>query len=223
MTINAVLIDLDGTLVDSIPDLAHAANAMRLELGMHTLGQDVIASFVGKGIDNLITRTINASLDNEELPPEVFNQAREIFVRHYHLVNGDASTVYPGVIDGLKSMKAQGLKLAVVTNKAEAFTLPLLTQTGLIGFFDAVVSGDTCTRKKPHPEPLLYACEKLGYPPENSVFIGDSINDVQAAQAAGMPVLILPYGYNEGNSVQTLKVDAIIDSMTGAAQWLANQ
>ncbi len=223
MTINAVLIDLDGTLVDSIPDLAHAANAMRIELGMHALGQDVIASFVGKGIDNLIIRTINASLDNKELPPDVFNQAREIFVRHYHLVNGDASTVYPGVIDGLKSMKAQGLKLAVVTNKAEAFTLPLLTQTGLIGFFDAVVSGDTCTRKKPHPEPLLYACEKLGYPPENSLFIGDSINDVQAAQAAGMPVLILPYGYNEGNSVQTLKVNAIIDSMTSAAQWLANQ
>ncbi|NLY34109.1 MAG: phosphoglycolate phosphatase [Alcaligenaceae bacterium] len=223
MTIHAVLIDLDGTLVDSIPDLAHAANAMRLELGMHTLGQDVIASFVGKGIDNLIIRTINASLDNKELPPEVFNQAREIFVRHYHLVNGDGSTVYPGVIDGLKAMTAQGLKLAVVTNKAEAFTLPLLTQTGLIGFFDTVVSGDTCARKKPHPEPLLYACEKLGHPPEHSVFIGDSINDVQAAQAAGMPVLILPYGYNEGNSVQTLKVDAIIDSMTGAAQWLANQ
>lgn len=223
MPIQAVLIDLDGTLVDSIPDLAHAANATRIELGMHSLGQDIIASYVGKGIDNLIIRSINASLQEKEIPEALFRQAKEIFTRHYHQVNGDNTTVYPGVIDGLKAMKAQNLKLAVVTNKSEEFTLPLLSQTGLSGFFDIIVSGDTCSRKKPHPEPLLYACEKLGSSPENSIFIGDSINDVQAANAAGMPVLVLPYGYNEGTSVQNLKVSAIIDDMTGAAQWITHQ
>jgi len=221
--ITAALIDLDGTLLDSIPDLAHAANAMRIDLGMTPLREAVIETFVGKGVENLIRRTLAGQMDDVESDPDQFAAARESFFRNYHLVNGDKSTVYEGVIDGLKAMRALGLKLAVVTNKPTEFTLPLLQRTGLAGFFDTVVCGDTCARKKPDPLPMLYACEQLGVAPAQAVAIGDSINDVQAGQAAGARVLVVPYGYNEGHDVRTLKVDGIVGSLIDAAQWIASQ
>lgn len=213
----AALLDLDGTLLDSIPDLAFAANAMRVELGMIALREDVVATFVGKGVDNLVRR----SLDAADPSPEDFARAREAFYRHYHLVNGERAQVYPGVIEGLKHMRGQGLKLAVVTNKPTEFTLPLLQRTGLAGFFDAVVCGDTCARRKPDPDQVLHACELLGVTVAEAVTIGDSINDAQAGRSAGTQVLVVPYGYNEGRDVRELDVDGIVDTLVNAAQWVA--
>lgn len=216
----AVLLDLDGTMLDSIPDLAHAANGMRVEMGMTPLHEDVISTFVGKGVDNLVRRTLAGQLDADSADEEVFLQARASFFRHYHLVNGDKAVVYDGVLEGLKSMRDQGLKLAVVTNKPTEFTLPLLQRTGLSNFFTAIVCGDTCERRKPDPDQVLFACEQLGVNPEQAVTIGDSINDALAARAAGTPMLAVPYGYNEGMDVRSLNADAIVNSLVDAAQWI---
>lgn len=220
-TFQAVLLDLDGTLLDSVPDLAHAANAMRIELGMPALREDVIATFVGKGVDNLVRRALAGSLQAADPEPAEFARARDSFYRHYHLVNGDKAAVFDGVIEGLKAMRDQGLKLAVVTNKPTEFTLPLLQRTGLAGFFQEVVCGDTCARRKPDPDQMLHACERLGVAPAQAVAIGDSINDAQAGRAAGMHVLAVPYGYNEGQDVHGLDVDGIVASIAEAAQWIA--
>ncbi|ETF03118.1 phosphoglycolate phosphatase [Advenella kashmirensis W13003] len=220
MSIQAALLDLDGTLVDSIPDLARAANAMRIKLGLPPLHQELIAQFVGKGIDHLVRRAMTGGDNDASVTDEAFIVAREHFVDAYHQVNGDHATVFEGVIDGLKAMKTAGIRLAVVTNKPSVFTEQLLIQTGLRSFFDAVVSGDTCPTKKPDPGPVLHACSLLNAEPADCIFIGDSINDALAAQAAGMPVLVVPYGYNEGNSVQNLKVNDIVESVVEAAEWI---
>lgn len=217
----AVLLDLDGTLLDSIPDLAHAANAMRVELGMVPLREDVIATFVGKGVDNLVRRTLAGSLEAEAPEDARYAEGRASFHRHYHLVNGDKARVYDGVIEGLKAMRAQGLKLAVVTNKPTEFTLPLLQRTGLAGFFDTVVCGDTCAAKKPEPDQVLHACATLGVTPAQSITIGDSINDALAARRAGTVVLAVPYGYNEGMDVRSLDVDGIVGTLLDGAHWIS--
>ncbi|OWT75750.1 MULTISPECIES: phosphoglycolate phosphatase [unclassified Achromobacter] len=224
-TFRAALLDLDGTLLDSIPDLAMAANAMRVELGMEVLREDVIATFVGKGVDNLVRRTLAASLaasqSDSECDESLFQRARESFYRHYHLVNGDKARIFDGVLDGLKAMRELGLKLAVVTNKPTEFTLPLLQRTGLAGFFQAVVCGDTCARKKPDPQPVQHACALLDVAPEYAVTIGDSLNDTQAGRGAGTRTLVVPYGYNEGVDVRTLEVDGIVATLVEAADWIA--
>src|SRR5690606_24871387 len=127
--------------------------------------------------------------------------------------NGQRSRLYPGVLAGLDAFREQGMRMGVGTNKGSEFTTPLLRQKALDGYFDIVVCGDTCARKKPDPMPLLHACGLLNVTPAQTLFIGDSINDALAAQAAGMRVLALPYGYNEGNPVQSLPVDAIVGSI----------
>lgn len=216
----AVLLDLDGTLLDSIPDLAHAANAMRADLGLPMLPQSLIATYVGRGVDNLIQRTLAADLDGQPIPEELLARGRASFTPRYHQVNGQKSVLFEGVLPGLQRMQKMGLKLAVVTNKATEFTLPLLERTGLAGFMQAVVCGDTLTERKPHPAPMLYACAQLGAAPSRTVVVGDSKHDAASGRAAGCRVLIVPYGYNEGQSVQTLEVDAIVETIEAAAQWI---
>lgn len=222
MALRAALLDLDGTLMDTVPDLASAANAMRVELGMSTLREDVIATFVGKGIENLVRRTL-AGVQEAEENPVGFDEALASFKRNYHVVNGEKSVVFDGVLEGLMALRALGLKLAVVTNKPEEYTLPLLRNTGVAALFDAVVSGDTCARKKPDPLPMQHACELLGVDPSEAVAIGDSVNDALAARAAGCAVLAVPYGYNEGRDVRTLDVDAIVPTLVDAADWVRNR
>ena len=219
MALRAALLDLDGTLMDTIPDLAAAANAMRVELGMPPLREDVIATFVGKGIENLVRRTLAGAMDADENPVN-FDEALAAFRRNYHVMNGEKSVVFDGVLDGLMALRTLGLKLAVVTNKPEEFTLPLLRNTGVAGLFDAVVSGDTCARKKPDPLPMHHACELLGVDASEAVAIGESVNDALAARAAGCAVLAVPYGYNDGRDVRTLDVDAIVPTLVDAAEWV---
>ena len=216
MTVKAVMIDLDGTLLDTIPDLAAAANMMRVEIGQAPLAEDLIRTFVGKGITNLVERTLAGHMDGA-VDVELRERGLEIYERCYSEVNGRHTTIYPGVVEGLAQLQSQGFALACVTNKSERFTLPLLEMVGLAPYFEHVVAGDTLSRKKPDPDPLLYACGKLNVAPHEMLMVGDSLNDTIAARAAGCPVFCVTYGYNEGRDVRELDTDAIIDSLVEAA------
>ena len=216
LPVKGVTIDLDGTLLDTIPDLAAAANLMLAELGRAALDVEVIRTFVGKGIPRLVERTLAGHIGGTA-DPELMAQALPIYERHYVEVNGRHTTVYPGVNEGLDELKSRGLPLACVTNKSGRFTLPLLEKIGLAPYFKTIVSGDTLARKKPDPDPLLHACDALEIAPRDMLMIGDSINDTQAARAAGCPVFCVTYGYNEGHDVRDLDTDALIDSLVEAA------
>jgi len=221
MLLNAVLFDLDGTLLDTIPDLANAANAMRQELGMATLPQQTIATYVGKGTENLVLRTLSDNPAGALPSQDAVQHGLGLFNRHYHACNGDHATLYPQALEGLQAFRQAGFKMAIVTNKPTEFTLPLLARSGIAGFFDSVVCGDTCEQKKPHPMPMLHACTLLGVTPAQALAIGDSVNDAQAARAANIAVLAVPYGYNEGMDVHNLEVDDIVTSIAEAARWAA--
>ncbi len=208
----AVLIDLDGTLLDTIDDLAAAANAMLIELGQASLPLEQLRSFVGKGAEELVRRSLTGSMHGV-VEPSRLEQGVAIFRAHYDLENGRRARCYPGVREGLAAMRERGLALACVTNKPVAFTLPLLERTALMDWFDVVVGGDSLPQKKPHPAQLLHACEGLDVPASQAIMIGDSVNDTLAARAAGMPVFVVPYGYNEGIAVETLQADALVPSL----------
>jgi phosphoglycolate phosphatase len=217
MIIRAVLIDLDGTLLDTVPDLADAANAMLAELGRLTLPQDTIRDFVGKGIPNLVGRCLGYPGESETAEAR---EALAVFKRHYASVNGRKTRIYPGVLPGLQAMRAAGLKTACVTNKAGAFTDQLLAATGLAALLDLTVSGDTLPEKKPHPLPFLHLCERFGIVPAEALVVGDSRNDIAGARAAGCPVFCVPYGYSEGEDVRDLGADAIVATLEEAANRL---
>ena len=215
----AAIIDLDGTLLDTAADLAAAVNAMLSAMGRATLPVEQVASYVGKGVEVLVHRALTLSLDGR-VPAESFAPAMQSFDAHYRRENGRHASVYPGVLEGLQAMRDAGLKLSVVTNKPIGFALPLLADTGLAQYFDLVVGGDTVARKKPDPMPMLHVCAQLGIAPEQVVAIGDSLNDALAARAAGMAVLAVPYGYNEGRDARSLDVDAIVDTLFEASRLI---
>jgi phosphoglycolate phosphatase len=219
LELSAVLFDLDGTLLDTLPDLYAAACGMLDDLGRPQLPVDSIRSYVGRGIPNLVKRVLAGSLElvDNSPPPQ---DALDSFRRHYARENGRHSKLYPGVIEGLDALRAKGVPLAVITNKAGAFTLPLLELAGLSGYFDVVVSGDLLPKPKPDPMALIWACGRLGVSPADSLFIGDSVNDFLAGRAAGCHVFLLPYGYNEGRDVQELDCDAIVPTVDYAAELI---
>ena len=212
----AVTIDLDGTLLDTIPDLAAATNMMLAELGLPQHDVSVVRTFVGKGIVSLVERALTREMSAKP-DPALMARAMPIFERCYTEVNGRYTKIYPGVSEGLERLRANAMPLACVTNKSTRFTLPLLDKVGLAPYFRAVVAGDTLPRKKPDPAPLLHACVVLGVEPREMVMIGDSVNDAQAARAAGCPVICVTYGYNEGMDVRDLDTDALVDSLEEAA------
>lgn len=219
LRVKAVTIDLDGTLADSVPDLAAAANAVLRTLGRAALPDSMIRSFVGKGIPRLVERVLAGSLDGA-VDRAALDAALPIFERCYADINGVHTTLFPGVREGLDALRAVDMPLACVTNKAERFTLPLLERLGIAQYFLHVVSGDTLPQKKPDPAPLLHACRQLRVRPPEMLMIGDSVNDAQAARAAGCPVFCVTYGYNEGQDVRALDVDAIVSSLFEATQLI---
>ncbi|KQQ32909.1 phosphoglycolate phosphatase [Duganella sp. Leaf126] len=224
--IRAAIIDLDGTMLDTLPDFHVALAAMLAELDLPPVTRAQIAVMVGKGSENLIRAVLALQLNEAPQSPPVearFNVAMEAYQRHYLAINGQHSTVYPGVTAGLQAMQAAGLRLACVTNKPIAFTTPLLAQKGLDRFFALVYGGDSLARKKPDPLPLLTVCADFGLQPAQVVAIGDSSNDAQAARAAGCPVLTVPYGYNHGVSVQDIDSDGIVGSLLEAAELIRSQ
>lgn len=221
MPFAAVLFDLDGTLLDTIADIADATNAMLADMKRPPLSQAVIRSYVGKGTKVLIARALSNHHDAAVCQPGEIERGMASFSRHYGQLNGDKTILYPGVLKGLKDFKKQGSKLAIVTNKSTEFTPPLLARMGIDHFFEHIICGDTCVERKPNPMSMLHACDLLRVKPADTLAIGDSINDARAAQAAKIKVLAVPYGYNEGIDVRTLEVDDIVTSIEAAAQWAA--
>ena len=216
--IHSVTLDLDGTLLDTVPDLADAASAMLRELGLPPRSENEIRNFVGRGIPHLVRRCV--TIDHEP-DPVLLEQATQSFRRHYAFSNGRKTQPYPGVMAGLQKLHALGLRMAVITNKAAAFTEPLLIASGIAPYIEFAVSGDSLPEKKPHPMPLLHACTRLGTLPQHNLHIGDSRHDAASARAAGCPVFLVPYGYNEGEDVRKLDCDAIVESLEDAAALVA--
>jgi phosphoglycolate phosphatase len=217
--IRGAIIDLDGTMVDTAHDFHMAINAMREELGLAPMALEVILGFVGKGSENLVHRVLQHDLAQADAE-QSFPAALDSYQRHYGRVNGLHSALYPGVIEGLQALKERGLRLACVTNKPFAYAVDLLEKMGLRRFFDVVYGGDSFAKKKPDPMPLLQVCANFDLAPQQVIAIGDSSNDAQAARAAGCPVLLLPYGYNHGESVQNVESDGIVPTLMHAAQLI---
>jgi len=220
--LRAAIIDLDGTMLDTIPDFHVAINSMRAELDLAPISQQQIALMVGKGSENLIRAVLALDLDAAAVEAR-FATAMEAYQRHYLRINGQFSNLYPEVLEGLTALRQQGLRLACVTNKPIAFTTPLLKLKGLDGFFEVVYGGDSLARKKPDPLPLLTVCADFALAPAQVVAIGDSSNDAQAARAAGCPVLTVPYGYNHGEAIHSIDSDGIVTTLLTAATLIRSQ
>ncbi|VAW94867.1 Phosphoglycolate phosphatase [hydrothermal vent metagenome] len=207
-----VLIDVDGTLVDSVPDLAFCVDEMMKQLGMPVHGETKVREWVGNGVERLTRRALIGQLDGE--PDEsLFEKAYPIFIDLYAENTSQRSELYPGVNEGLDYLQSAGYKLGCVTNKAAQFTLPLLKDLGIFDRFEIVVSGDTLAKKKPDPMPLLHVAEHFGVAPENAMMLGDSVSDVKAARAAGFQIICMSYGYNHGVDICDANPDAVLDSM----------
>jgi phosphoglycolate phosphatase len=207
-----ILIDLDGTLVDSVPDLAYCVDETMVRLGRPPHGEAAVRNWVGNGVERLVRRALLGQLEGE---PEEADYARAypIFLELYAENTSKRSGLYPGVREGLDYLLANGYPLGCVTNKAAQFTLPLLRDLGVLDAFGLVVSGDTLPEKKPHPAPLLHAATHFGVAPADALMVGDSVSDVKAARAAGFGIVCLSYGYNHGRDIREANPDAVIDSM----------
>ncbi len=216
--ISAIVLDLDGTLVHSAPELAEAANRMLRDMGRPPVSQDLLMSYIGNGISWLVKRALTGDMHAE---PEaaLFDQALPIFEKHYTelLLR---SKPFPMVVEGLDALKAAGFRLGCITNKVARYTEPLLQGIGLAHYFDLVLSGDSLPEKKPHPLPLLHSAQFFGVPIERLLLIGDSLNDAVAARAAGCPVFCVPYGYNHGEPVDGLDLDAVIADLPAALKLI---
>jgi phosphoglycolate phosphatase len=207
-----VLIDLDGTLIDSVPDLAYCVDALMAELGLPARGEAKVRQWVGNGIERLVKRALLDQLDGEP-DPALLAKALPMYFELYKENLSQRSRLYPGVREGLQFLHDAGYKLGCITNKAAAFTEPLLKDLGIYDYFQIVVSGDTLPVKKPDPLPLLHAARFFKVEPSHALMVGDSISDVKAARAAGFQVICMSYGYNHGQDIRDAHPDAVIDSM----------
>jgi phosphoglycolate phosphatase len=207
-----ILIDVDGTLVDSVPDLAYCVDELMKALGRPVHGEAKVRNWVGNGVERLVRRALIGQLDGE--PPDAdYARAYPIFLELYAENTSKRSRLYPGIREGIDWLKSQGYLLGCVTNKAAQFTLPLLKDLGVRDDFAIVVSGDTLPVKKPDPAPLLHAAQHFGVTPAESLMVGDSVSDVKAARAAAFQIVCMSYGYNHGVDIRTAHPDAVIDSL----------
>jgi len=214
-----VLIDVDGTLVDSVPDLAYCVDEMMQQLGMPTHGEAKVRNWVGNGVERLVRRALIGKLEGE--PDEaLYDRAYPVFLELYSENTSKRSCLYPGVKEGLEYLKGEGYKIGCVTNKAAQFTEPLLKDLGVYDYFSIVISGDTLPKKKPDPMPLLHAAKFFNVDPEQALMIGDSISDVKAARAAGFRIVCMSYGYNHGVDIHEAKPDGVMDSMAELPELL---
>jgi phosphoglycolate phosphatase len=217
--IDAVIVDLDGTMVDTVGDFEVALRLALADLGLPPVTRAFIARTVGKGSEYLLTR----SLEEVGAPTSRYEEAWPRYQHHYIAINGQHSDVFPGVVDGLKALQALGLPMACLTNKPNAFARPLLAKKGLSDFFRHAFGGDAFARKKPDPLPLLETCKALGSEPARTLMVGDSRNDCEAARGAGCPVVLVSYGYNHGEPAASAHPDAVIDSFTALPALLAGR
>ena len=211
--IRAVAIDLDGTLLDTIPDLCGAVNLTLAELQLPELPLELVKTFVGKGLMAHVGKSLRYVLERDATEAEM-TQALSLYREHYAEHVADRTTIYPGVLDGLEVFRARGLSLSVVTNKWTSYTNQLLEHFRLATYFDHVVCGDTLTTNKPDPGMMFYSAGNHGVLPREMLMIGDSGNDSRAAQAAGSPVVLVTYGYGEGEHLPDLRANAIVSTFT---------
>jgi phosphoglycolate phosphatase len=218
--VKLVMFDLDGTLIDTVPQIAEAMNLALIDLGLNQLPHSQITDYIGAGAEALIRRCLTADLHGK---PDAtsFEQAQMAFFAHY-ANNVTESLPYDGVISGLQAVKTKGFKMACVTNKPERFTLPLLQASGLIDYFELVVSGDSLPKKKPDPMQLQHICAELGVLTTDALLVGDSNTDIAAAHAAGCAIVAVPYGYNQGMPIDINMVDATINDLNELTTILTN-
>lgn len=214
LNISAILIDLDGTLLHTAPELAESANRMLRDMGRPPVSQALLMSYIGNGISWLVKRALTGDM-HAEPDAAVYDEALPIFESHYTELLLQ-SKPFDGVSAGLQAMKAAGFRLGCITNKVARYTEPLLKGLDLDGYFEIVLSGDSLPEKKPHPMPLLHAAKFFNVPVEQVLLIGDSLNDAIAARAAGCPVFCVPYGYNHGEPVDGLDIDKKIKNLSEA-------
>ena len=214
VNVKAIVIDLDGTLLHTAPELAEAANRMLRDIHYAPVSQELLSSYIGNGISLLVKRALTGDM-HATPDAALYDHALPIFEHHYTELLLQ-SQVFAGVIEGLDAMKAAGYRLGCITNKVERYTTPLLEGIGLAKYFEIVLAGDTLAEKKPHPLPLLHAAKFFGVPIDQLLLIGDSLNDTIAARAAECPVFCVPYGYNHGEPVETLDLDAVIPNLAAA-------
>jgi len=219
LAVKMVMIDLDGTLIDTVPDLAAAANRMLAGLGRPAWDEAHYRKWIGNGVPRFVKRALTGEMQTEP-DAALFERALTIFREHYGAAVADRSRPYPGVVEALERLSAAGFSLACITNKAEAFTVPLLKQLDLYKYFKLVLSGDSLPKQKPDPLPLRHACEHFSITPDHGVLVGDSSNDVQAARAAGMPVICVTYGYNHGHDIRDSHPDVVVDSLADVPPYL---
>ena len=218
---DAVILDLDGTLIDTLGDFTEALARAFTELGLDPVPRERVERAVGKGSEHLL-RTLLA-----ERSDALYEQAWARYQHHYDAINGQFADPYPGVVEGLHHLRTAGLPLVCVTNKPTAFAQALLRLKGLADHFVHVYGGDAFERRKPDPLPLLKACEALGTAVARTLMVGDSSNDAQAAHAAGCPLVLMRYGYNHGEPVDALsawahldRLDELAAHLPASARWL---
>ena len=214
-----IMIDVDGTLVDSVPDLAYCIDEMMQKLGLGKWGEAKVRHWVGNGIAKLVERALTGELEGRPIK-EVFDIAYPIFLDLYEDNTAEKSYLYDGVREGLDYLKSQGYQLGCVTNKSEQFTHPLLKVLGIFNDFKIIIAGDTLAKRKPDPMPLLYCAEHFNLKPEECLMLGDSVSDVKAARAAGFDIICMSYGYNHGNDIADENPDLVIDSMSQLSDHL---
>jgi len=210
LAVRGILFDLDGTLVDSAPDIANAANNMLRTLGEALAAPEQIRTWIGNGLPTLAKRALTKEFDGEP-DAALFEKAMPILMQHYERDVCVDSYLYAGVPETLKALYEHGFILGCVTNKAASCTLPLLNQLQIDQYFTTIVSGDTCNNKKPHPEPILFGISEMGLRPEECALVGDSAHDIHAAQAANIPVIAVNYGYNQGVDLSTQNPYATVE------------
>ena len=206
-----VLFDLDGTLIDTAPDLAHSMDLVMRELHLPAQGLEKVRRFIGHGVRRLVEDIVATELKDRPAKATL-EKALGAFNEHYREQLVQKSSLYPGVLECLQTLHSRGVKLACVTNKPKAFTEPLLEHFQIDRFFDLVLSGDSLPKKKPDPYPLVHACQRFAVEVANSVMVGDSSNDILAARNAGMRCMYVSYGYSDTETVKALKPDVILDS-----------
>jgi len=214
-----ILMDLDGTLIDTAPDLAYSVDLMMQHLGLPARGEAAVREWIGNGVPRLIRRALVGAYEGEP-DEELYNRAYPVFLDLYEKNVCVHSRLYAGTKQCLEYLKQSGYRLGCVTNKPARYTEPLLQAIGVDHYFELVVSGDTLARKKPDPAPLIYAADRLSTPPRLSLMVGDSVNDVEAARAAGFQVVCVNYGYNHGKDIRDAHPDAVIDSLVQLEELL---
>ncbi|WP_011929526.1 phosphoglycolate phosphatase [Candidatus Vesicomyidisocius calyptogenae] len=214
-----IMIDLDGTLVDSVPDLAYCIDELMKAMNRTPWGEFKVRDWVGNGVLKLVERSLTGELE-ASVNKQDFDKAYSIFLELYSINTSVRSCLYDGVKEGLDYLKRQGYLLGCVTNKDEQFTLPILKDLDIFNYFGLVISGDTLVKKKPDPLPLLHSAEFFNIPPQDCLMLGDSISDVIASRVAGFEIICMSYGYNHGKDIQDVNPDLVIDSMIELKDYL---